>query len=136
MKKLLAGLFVFTFVVLGVSSIVQADVIWEPENLFYKMHADDCEYHNRNYIANGPEGEVIVYKSPEVKLKIETIENGMSVNIYYLYEAKNGVLWGLYENWKSLESKYRAKKRNFHLSIQIKILIFGLTQEVKTVLLF
>ena len=101
MKKLLAGLFVFTFVVLGVSSIVQADVIWEPEDLFYKMHADDCEYHNRNYIANGPEGEIVVYKSPDVKLKLETIENGISVNIYYLYEAKNGVLWGLYKNWEN-----------------------------------
>ena len=101
MKKFLVGLFVFSFALLGFSRVVQADIIWEPENLFYKMHANDCEYHNRNYIANGPDGEVVVYKSPDLGLKIETIENGTSVNIYYLYEARNGVLWGLYENWET-----------------------------------
>lgn len=100
MKKLLAGMFVLAFCILGITKDVQADVIWEPEDSFYKMHAEECEYHNRNYIANGPEGKVTVYKSPEVNLKITTLENGTRVHVDYLYETKDGVLWGIYDNWE------------------------------------
>jgi hypothetical protein len=97
----MAGLLVFVFCVLVMATNVKADVIWEPENSFYKMHTKDCVYHNRNYIVNGPEGKVIIYKSPEVNLKLSNLVNGKSVNIYYLYEASDGVLWGLYDNWKT-----------------------------------
>lgn len=100
MKKWLAGMLVIMFCTLGIMKEAQADVIWEPENSFYKIHAEECEYHNRNYIANGPDGEVTVYKSPEVALKLTTIENGTKVNVYYIYEAKDGILWGLYDSWE------------------------------------
>ena len=100
MRKWVTGMLVLAFWILGFTKDLQADVIWEPEDSFYKMHAEECEYHNRSYIANGPEGKVTVYKSPEVNLKITTLENGTRVNVYYLYEASNGVLWGIYENWE------------------------------------
>ena len=45
---------------------VRADVIWEPEDSFYKKHSEECVYVNRLYTANGPDGEVILYKSPEM----------------------------------------------------------------------
>ena len=60
MKKWLASMLIFTFCILGFPKDVHADVIWEPEDSFYKMHADDCVYHNRYYIANGPDGKVTV----------------------------------------------------------------------------
>ena len=101
MKKSLAGILMIMLVFLGVSREVQADVIWEPENSFYKLHAKKCVYHNRNYIANGPDGSVTVYKSPEVNLKLTELENGTRVNVYWLYEADNGVLWGLYDGWEA-----------------------------------
>ena len=81
MKKWLSGMFVLMFCVLGITKEVQADVIWEPENSFYKMHAEECVYHNRNYIANGPDGQVTIYKSPAVNLQLGLLRNGDRINI-------------------------------------------------------
>ncbi len=100
MKKWIVGIMTFIICVLGIRKDVHADVIWEPENSFYKMHANDCIYHNRNYITDGPDGQVAMYKSPVVNLQLGLLRNGERINIYYLYEAKNGVWWGLYDDWE------------------------------------
>lgn len=78
---------------------VKADVIWEPYNdNFYMDHSGDCEYINRSYTANGPDGEVIVYKSPENPTVVTTWENGFTAHIYYVYTDKKGNEWGIYED--------------------------------------
>lgn len=83
---------------------VKADVIWEPMgDAFYEEHAGECEYQVRSYTANGPEGKVIVYKSPEDATETAVIENGKVVSISYTYMDKNGVSWGVYENWETDE---------------------------------
>ena len=78
---------------------VKADVIWEPYNdNFYMDNSGDCEYINRSYTANGPDGEVIVYKSPENPTVVTTWENGFTAHIYYVYTDKKGNEWGIYED--------------------------------------
>ena len=79
---------------------VKADVIWEPEDSFYHRHAEECTYVNRVYIANGPDGEVILYKSPEMPITVTTWENGYRVGILYIYEDADGVSWGICDDYQ------------------------------------
>lgn len=77
---------------------VKADIIWEPDDNFYYDHASECTYVNRVYTANGPDGIVIIYKSPESPRVITRLENGSNTYISYTYEAPDGILWGIYED--------------------------------------
>lgn len=86
----------FTFCALS----VRADVIWEPENSFYEKNASKCTYVGRCFTANGPDGVVIIYESPESPRVITTWENGFKVYIFFTYEDENGVLWGIYDDFK------------------------------------
>lgn len=79
---------------------VRADVIWEPEDSFYDEHASECHHVNRLFTANGPDGIVIVYKSPEIPEVVDTWENGRKVSILFTYEDGDGILWGVYDNYK------------------------------------
>ena len=65
-----------------------ADVLWEPDNRFYQQHALNCEYHNRSYTANSPQGYVDVRSAPD-GVVIAQVENGQRLNVYVLYRA-----WG------------------------------------------
>ncbi len=84
---------------------VQADVIFEPEDSFYQAHAADCEYVERQFTANGPEGKVIVYESPESPKVVDTWENGHKADISHTYEDRDGILWGVGRNggWMPME---------------------------------
>lgn len=75
----------------------KADVIWEPQNSFYEQHSSECNYVNRQYSANGPDGVVIVYESPESDKVTATWENGHKVWISFTYEDERGILWGISE---------------------------------------
>ena len=77
---------------------VSADIIWEPEDMFYNDHASECTYVNRAFTANGPDGIVIVYKNPESPQKVTQLENGTVIYISYTYQDSDGILWGIYEN--------------------------------------
>ncbi|MDE7477774.1 MAG: hypothetical protein K2M91_07475 [Lachnospiraceae bacterium] len=77
---------------------VQADIIWEPNDIFYNSHVSECTYVNRVYTANGPDDIVIVYKSPESAQIITKLKNGSSIYISYTYEDSDGILWGIYED--------------------------------------
>lgn len=81
----------------------RADVIWEPQDDFYAQHQRDCEHVNRTFTANGPDGEVIVYKSPENPTVVDTWENGYSARISFVYTDKDGIEWGIYEDYKTDE---------------------------------
>ena len=80
---------------------VKADVIWEPDDNFYYEHREDCRYVNRNFTANGPDGEVIVYKSPENPKVVDTWENGFKAYISHVYTDEEGNEWGIYENYET-----------------------------------
>ena len=73
---------------------VRADVIWEPQDDFYEKHRSDCTHVGRQFIADGPDGKVILYKSPELDNEVGTWENGYKVWISFTYEDAQGILWG------------------------------------------
>ena len=53
-----------TLLLLGTTAT--ADVLIEPSDDFYRTHAEECEYLDRSYTANGKEGYVALYQSPWV----------------------------------------------------------------------
>ena len=77
---------------------VQADLIWGPDDNFYNHHARECTHINRMFTANGPDGVVIVYQSPESPQIITRLDNGTQTRISFTYQSADGVLWGIYEN--------------------------------------
>lgn len=79
--------------------LVHADIIWEPDDNFYNQNASECTYVNRVYTANGPDGIVIVYKSPESPQVVTQIDNGTQIYISYTYQAPDGIVWGIYEDF-------------------------------------
>lgn len=79
----------------------RADVIWEPDDNFYYEHQEDCVYVNRSFTANGPDGEVFVYKSPENSKVVTTWENGFKAHISYVYTDEDGNEWGVYEDYEA-----------------------------------
>lgn len=79
--------------------ILRADVIYEPRDSFYESHEYECTYEDRYYHADGPNGKLTVYRSPEDDSVIETIENGKRVYVGYIYTDKNGISWGINEDW-------------------------------------
>lgn len=74
---------------------VKADVIWEPEDSFYESHANECEYVGRTFTANGPDGKVILYKSPELPEVVTVWENGQKAYIYFTFVDSDGIEWGI-----------------------------------------
>ncbi|MDE6419402.1 MAG: hypothetical protein K2K87_02615 [Lachnospiraceae bacterium] len=94
MKKWI-GFFGIVFCFLLCGNSVQADVIWEPMNSFYEEHSSECTYVNRQYTANGPDGVVILYESPESAKVVTTWENGRRTYIAFTYEDAQGIVWGI-----------------------------------------
>lgn len=80
---------------------VHADVIWEPENTFYAKHSDECEMVDRGFTANGPNGKVIVYKSPENPTEVDSIPNGDPTWITWTYTDSDGIVWGCPNNFEN-----------------------------------
>lgn len=96
MKRILCLMAVF-ICCLSCTISVRADVIWEPEDSFYEKHASQCTYVNRCFAADGPDGIVIFYESPESAKVVDTWENGYQAYISYTYKDGSGILWGIYE---------------------------------------
>ena len=77
-----------------------ADVIWEPSNdSFYDAHRSECQHVGRAYIANGPNGNLVVYKSPENPGIVTKIPNGSIVSGSFIYQDKDGITWALYNDF-------------------------------------
>lgn len=90
---LIAGIAAFLTV-----SDVRADVIWEPyEDEFYWEHVEEMNYVNRVYIANGPDGKVIMYESPLSNRQVTVWENGAEAYISFTYTDRDGIVWGVYD---------------------------------------
>ena len=80
------------------TTVVRADLIFEPQDSFYEKHADSCKYVNRTYIVNGYNGETIVYESPESAKKVITVKNREKYYISFVYTDKKNVEWGFLED--------------------------------------
>ena len=79
-----------------------ADLIWEPSgDNFYITHRGACQHVGRSYIANGPNGELVVYKSPEDPEIVTKIPNGTTVGGSYIYQDKDGITWAVYNDFKT-----------------------------------
>jgi hypothetical protein len=78
-------------------TIAYADVIWEPDDDFYKKNAEFCEYEGRNYTVNSREGSVKVQKSPQSTKLIDTVENGVTLYVSFTYTDRGGKAWGVVE---------------------------------------
>ena len=100
MKKTIR-LYMVLFSILLCGQTVQADVIWEPDNTFYEKHRDECEMVDRSFVANGPNGKVIVYKSPENPIEVDSMQNGDTTWITWTYTDADGVVWGFPNNSES-----------------------------------
>lgn len=77
-----------------------ADMIAEPMDSFYEDHREECSYMGRAFTANGPDGKVYLYKSPELPEVVATWENGYTVYITFTYEDSQGIVWGVYDDYR------------------------------------
>lgn len=78
-------------------TVAYGDVIWEPDDDFYKKNAEFCEYEGRNYTVNSPKGSVKVQKSPHSAKLTDTVENGKTLYVSFTYTDKSGKAWGIVE---------------------------------------
>lgn len=86
-----------------------ADVMWEPYgNNFYEAHRDECQYENRTYLANGPEGYLTLRESPQSSAEVINIVNGESVYVGYLWTDGKGDQWGVAEYGVTSDSGERT----------------------------
>ena len=85
MRRLFGGLFA-ALLAMSLAVPAAADVIWEPEDAFYKSHAEDCTLLQRSFYTNGEAGYVNLYASPESDTVTGQIENGNRSAIYWQYE--------------------------------------------------
>ena len=82
-------LFVFLLALLTLLALAApayADIMWEPDNSFYRKHQDECTYVDRNYYANGPEGFVTLYSAPGGGIVQGQYRNGFSLHVYHRYQ--------------------------------------------------
>ncbi len=78
--------------------VVRADIIFEPwGDKFYETHKDECRLHERSYLAQGPDGSVVVYDSPESAAQEVKLENGTILWISWVYEGETR--WGYCEDF-------------------------------------
>lgn len=82
---------------------VSADVIFEPQDIFYKHHANECEYVNHFFIVNGYEGKTELYKSPLSDKVKAVMKNNEEYYISYVYTDIKGNEWGLVEDVEDTE---------------------------------
>ena len=62
--KRLVSLLLAALLFCALAAPAAADVLFEPDDAFYRRHNDECEPENRSYYADGAAGYVLVYSSP------------------------------------------------------------------------
>jgi len=106
MKRLLTCLLTL-MLLLALAAPARADVIWEPNNTFYKTHQNQCRnVPGRAYYTNGEEGFVTLWTAPGGSTVAWQLENGEKLYIQWLYED-----WGYAEKgedggWVPMEELY------------------------------
>ena len=98
MKRKLTALTLAVRAVFALTVPAFADVRWEPYgNDFYDAHRDECQYENRTYLANGPEGYLTLMESPQSVAEVYNVPNGESVYVGYLWTDGQGQQWAVAE---------------------------------------
>ena len=95
-KSFLLFFIVLSFLAIGKTGHAKAGLLPIPDNYFFQEHSSDCEYIPRTYIANGINGSVHAWKSPESHTVITTYPNDTRFNILYLYTDHNNEVWGIF----------------------------------------
>ena len=72
--------------VLALAAPARADIMWEPDNSFYQKHQDECEYVNRSFYANGPDGFVTLWDAPNSGIVRGQYQNGFTLRVYHQYQ--------------------------------------------------
>lgn len=96
MKKKFLALFLALLAALALMCSASADIIWEPDDPFYKRHSTECTYEGRAYQLEGYGGTVTVFTAPNGMSKV-TLENGARCNVQFIWTG-NGTAWG-YLSW-------------------------------------
>lgn len=99
MKRTFRSILALALVLLMLTALAipaAADVIVEPNNLFYATHREECEYLRvRYYLTNSDAGYVYLYQSPDNALTVRSYPNGEKVALTWLYTAPDGEEWGM-----------------------------------------
>lgn len=95
MKKRLPAVLLALALALGLCVGTFADIAYEPADNYYESHRDQCDYENRYYYTNGPEGYVQLCKSPG-GTSVTVLPNG---GLYYVSytSSRDGAVWGCVE---------------------------------------
>lgn len=94
MKKVLISLLLAAAAMVSLAMPAAADVIWEPEDSFYKKHRDECVYENRAYEFAGYDGSAAVWSAPG-GMVLEEQPNGGRVRVQFRWTG-HGVEWGYF----------------------------------------
>jgi hypothetical protein len=94
------GLLAGVLLLLIVGGVAYADVIYEPDDDFYKQHSTKCDYIHRSYTANRKSGSINLWKSPTSHKVITALENGTTLNVSFTYTDNHGKTWGIVELFK------------------------------------
>lgn len=116
MKSVLSCLLAVLLLAVWKPVLVRADVIWEPyEDDFYSKHYEECEHVSADYLTNGEEGYVTVYLSPESSKEVAKIMNGVSFNVSFTWQDKDGTVWGIIEleNYETKDGESVAAGEDF-----------------------
>jgi len=96
---------VMAFLLLLAPIKAYADVIFEPDNDFYKQHEAQILFLGRTFCANGTDGSASVKKEPGAKSDTAEIQNGETTYIQYSC-LFNGDYWGFtseYSGWVKMD---------------------------------
>jgi len=84
MKKRFLPLAVL-FLTVCLLSTACADVLFTPDDLFYKTHSEQCTYVGRSFYLNGKDGYVDFRSAPD-SIVLDRLENGTAIHVYWQYE--------------------------------------------------
>ena len=99
--KRLFGILIAALLAVSLAVPAAADVLWEPEDSFYRSHADECEILQRSFYTNGEAGYVNFYAAPESSTVTGQLENGNQIYLYWQYQDW-GYLEGDVTGWVAL----------------------------------
>lgn len=95
MKRKFFTLFLSAMLLLALAVPAFADVIWIPEDEFFRSH--ECDRVDRPYETAGLDGKVTVFSEPGGR-EVSALKNGKQVTIQYTWEG-NGASWGYLSYW-------------------------------------
>ncbi len=93
-NRIWVGLIVFLCMVF-LASTALADVLWEPNDNFYRVKREECEILGRSFTANGYDGKVVVWKEPGSSTQAGEVPNGSEFFVSFTYTDSKGNVWGV-----------------------------------------